>query len=83
MGRTSAPPLDGEAIRRARLRKFLSQAEVAEQCAQRGVKIDRSGLSLIETGIVKRPALKVIPVLAEVLGLDPEEMFKDEDGAAA
>jgi transcriptional regulator with XRE-family HTH domain len=85
MGKTSAPPLDGEAIRRARLGKFLTQAEVAgavhEQCAGLGIKFDRSGLSMIESGKVKRPSLKVVPVLAQVLGMEPAEMFKADDGA--
>ncbi len=81
MGKTSAPPLDGEAIRRARHRRFLTQAEVAgavqEQCAELGIKFDRSGLSMIESGRVKRPSLKVVRALAGVLGLEPDEMFKE------
>jgi transcriptional regulator with XRE-family HTH domain len=80
MGKTSAPPLNGEAIRQARVRKYLTQAEVAaavrEQCEPLGIKFDRSGLSMIESGTVKRPSLKVVPVLAAVLGLEPHEMFK-------
>jgi len=83
MGKTSAPPLDGEAIQKARLGKFLTQAEVAgavhEQVGAFGLKFDRSSLSLIESGRVKRPSLKVVPVLAAVLGLETEQMFKAED----
>lgn len=88
MGKTSAPPLDGEAIRRARLEKFLTQAEVAERVGKRlardHIKFDRSSLSLIESGIVKRPSLKVVRALARVLELKAAEMFKaggdpDED----
>lgn len=85
MGRSSAPPLDGEAIRRARLRKFLTQAEVAgavaQQCSELGIKFDRSGLSRIESGRVKRPVPKLVPVLAGVLGMEVGEMFADEDAA--
>jgi len=84
MGKTSAPPLDGEAIRRARLRQFLTQAEVATQvaslCAADGIKFDRSGLSMIESGAVKRPSLKVVRALTAVLGMDPDEMFKADPG---
>lgn len=82
MGKTSAPPLDGEAIRRARLAKFMTQAEVAAQvaalCTEERIKFDRSGLSFIENGAVKRPSLKVVRALAEVLELDAAEMFKAE-----
>ena len=82
MGKTSAPALDGTAIRRARLARFLTQAEVAAQvsalCAADDIKFDRSGLSLIEGGRVERPSLKVVRALAAVLELDPGEMFKAE-----
>lgn len=84
MGKTSAPPLDGEAIRRARLAKFLTQAEVAERvqkkCTRAGIKFDRSGLSLIESGTVKRPNLKVVRALGQVLDLGANEMFQADDG---
>lgn len=86
MGRNFAPPLDGEAIRWARLCKFMTQAEVAEQVAPLvaadGIKFDRSGLSYIENGSVKRPSPKVIGALSRVLGIEPKAMFKtkDDDG---
>lgn len=79
MGKTSAPPLDGEAIRQARLRLFLTQAEVAEQVAALGVPFDRSGLSLIESGLVKRPRLKLVHALGKVLGLEGDALFGGED----
>lgn len=82
MGKTSAPPLDGEAIRRARLRLFLTQAEVAEQVAELGVPFDRSGLSLIEVGFVKRPRLKVVRALGQVLGLEADSLFMADDGGS-
>ena len=82
MWRPIAPPLDGEVIRQARIGKLLTQAEVAgqvaEQCADAGIKFDRSSLSLIENGRVKHPAVKVIPALAQVLGLEVDEMFMAE-----
>lgn len=76
MGSTSAPPLNGDLIRRARLDKFMTQPEVCEKCAERGLAISPSAISRIESGDVKRPALRVIPVLAEVLGLDVKDMFE-------
>lgn len=82
MGKTSAPPLDGEAIRRARVRQFLNQGDVHERCAELGVKFDRSLLSYIENGKVKRPAPAVVRGLIEVLGLTPEEIYGTEAKAA-
>lgn len=80
MGKTSAPPLDGEAIRQARLRLFLTQAEVAEQIAALGVPFNRSGMSFIESGFVKRPRLKVVRALGQVLGLEADSLFMADDG---
>ncbi len=80
MGRNFAPPLNGDAIRRARLFSGLTQLEVQERCAALGVKLDRSGLSYIENGSVKRPAPKVVKVLSEVLGIEPGDMYKPGDG---
>ena len=82
MGKTNAPPLDGKAIRRARLRLFLTQAEVAEQvariCEAHDIKFDRSNLSYIESGSVKRPSLKVVRALSEVLDLKADEIYAAE-----
>jgi len=75
------PPLNGDVILRARLGKFLTQAEVQKALRDRGITISASSLSRIESGAVERPALRVIPVLAEVLDLDVNEMFKREVAA--
>jgi transcriptional regulator with XRE-family HTH domain len=91
MGRHGGPPLNGPAILRARLYRGLTQQEVAEQCATLGVDIDRSALSLIENSRVRHPHPKIPPVLAQVLGLQPAQMYKtdgepddeEEDEAAA
>lgn len=79
MGKTSAPPLDGKAIRRARIRQFMTQGDVHEGCAAIGVKFDRSLLSYIESGKVKRPSLQVVRGLATVLGLEVDEIFDEDD----
>jgi transcriptional regulator with XRE-family HTH domain len=81
MGKSYAPPLNNEAILRARLYRGLTQQEVAEQCAALDLEIDRSALSLIENGKVKRPHPKIPPVLARVLGLELHEMFKEAEAA--
>ena len=82
MGRSSAPPINGKVLLRARLGKFMSQADVLRGCAERGVVIDQGNLSKIERGLIKWPALRVIPVLADVVGLKAEELFAAEPGDA-
>ena len=83
MGKSTAPPLNGEAVRHARHGHFLTQADVAEQVASRlakdGIKFDRSSLSLIESGAVKRPHPKVVGALAQVLDLEADEIYGSDD----
>ncbi len=81
MGRTSAPPIKGELLREARIRKFMSQADVARECAERGLAIGPTNLSKIERGLIRWPAMRNLPVLAEVLGIDVEELFDSEEAA--
>lgn len=87
MGKSTAPPLAGPAIRKARHGKFMTQAEVAGQVAELvkpdGIRFDRSSLSLIESGDVKRPHPKVVGALAHVLGLEADEIYDDEEAEAA
>lgn len=81
MGRTSAPPIKGEILREARIRKFMSQADVARECAERGLPLDPTNLSKIERGLIKWPAMRSIPILAEVLGVNVEDLFDIEIAA--
>jgi transcriptional regulator with XRE-family HTH domain len=86
MGKSTAPALNSEAIHKARLAGFMTQLEVAQQVtsqlARDGIKFDRSSLSLIESGTVKRPHPKVVRALAQVLGLEAGEIYADEDDDA-
>jgi transcriptional regulator with XRE-family HTH domain len=75
MGRSSAPPVNGKVLRRARLGKFMSQSDVLRELDARGVTLDQGNLSKIERGLIKWPALRVIPALAEVVGLTTDELF--------
>jgi len=81
MGRTSAPPIRGEILREARIRKCMSQADVTRECAERGLTLGEANLSRIERGLIRWPALRTIPILAAVLDVDVDDLF--EDGAAA
>jgi transcriptional regulator with XRE-family HTH domain len=79
MGQSSGiPPINGKALRRARVARFMSQADVLRACAERGIIIDHGNLSKMENGLIRRPRPRIIPVLAEVVGLKPEDLFADE-----
>lgn len=71
---SSGITVNAELIRQARLRKFLTQDEVGQLCAELGHRIDRANLSRIERGLMQ-PGLKKLPVLAEVLGLDIDKLL--------
>ena len=57
----------------------MTQAEVCQACAERGWNIADTNLSRIENGRLKWPALRGIPVLAEVLGVEVDDLFEAED----
>jgi transcriptional regulator with XRE-family HTH domain len=81
MGRTSAPPVNGEVLREARIRKLMSQADVQRECAERGLDLGQDNLSKIERGLIKWPAMRKLPVLAAVLGIEVEAMFAPGEAA--
>jgi transcriptional regulator with XRE-family HTH domain len=85
MGRSNGlAPVNGKALREARIGKFMSQADVLRACVARGVVLDQGNLSRIERGTVRWPAPSIIPVLAEVVGLTTDELLAPApEGASA
>jgi transcriptional regulator with XRE-family HTH domain len=77
------PPLKKELLREARLRKRMSQLEVQQACAERGLVIGQYQLSKLETGAIRWPPLKTLEVLADVLGLEYDDLFEEEKPAGA
>ncbi|MCZ4609708.1 helix-turn-helix transcriptional regulator [Streptomyces sp. Lzd4kr] len=56
-------------VKQQRLRRGMTQQDLADKCAQAGVPVDESQISRIERGIFKpRPRLRA--VLADLLELD-------------
>lgn len=58
-------------IKSERLRKGISQEELAEQC-----EISRNSVSLIETGKINPTILRVVDI-ANVLKVDVDTLIKD------
>lgn len=58
-------------VKSERLRKGLSQEDLAEKC-----EISRNSVSLIETGKINPTILRVIDI-ARVLSVDVNELIKD------
>ena len=58
-------------IKSERLRKGVSQEELAEKC-----DISRNSISLIETGKINPTIIRIIDI-AEVLGVNVETLVKD------
>jgi transcriptional regulator with XRE-family HTH domain len=66
--------VNGELVRVVRLRKGLTQKEVADQCAEiLGQPVMDNLLSKIESGGLGCSP-RVVPVLAKVLGLTVDEL---------
>jgi hypothetical protein len=71
--RTKRPPVNGEVIQAARIRKGMTLEEVQQECAKRGTPV--WNLSRMENGGLKWPHPKVIAVLTDVLDLEPGQML--------
>jgi hypothetical protein len=72
------PPVDGEAIRDARLRKGWTQEQLQVECASRGTPV--WNVSRIESGSIRFPNPASLVALADALELDMADLF---DKAAA
>ncbi|MDX2681067.1 helix-turn-helix transcriptional regulator [Streptomyces sp. NY05-11A] len=67
-------------VKRARLRRGMTQQDLAEKCAEAGAPVDESHLSRIERGIfMPRPRLRA--VLAELLEIDIDEFDNANDAS--
>jgi transcriptional regulator with XRE-family HTH domain len=70
--------LNSKRIRNARLALGLTQEQVQERCAELNVPV--YNISRMESGGLEHPAPRVLPVLAQVLGLEISELLMpDED----
>ena len=59
-------------VKQQRLRRGMTQQDLADKCAQAGVPVDESHISRIERGIyTPRPRLRAL--LAQLLELDIED----------
>ncbi|MFJ2303804.1 multiprotein-bridging factor 1 family protein [Streptomyces sp. NPDC087787] len=66
------PTAATSSVKRERLRRGLTQQDLAEKCANAGVPVDESHISRIERGIfTPRPRLRAL--LAELLDLDIDD----------
>lgn len=63
--------ISGERVREARLKKHLSQSDLAAKLQVEGIVIERDSISRIEIGTRFIPDYE-LPVLAKVLGVSVE-----------
>lgn len=71
--RTNRPPINGEAIQAARMRKGMTQEDVQRECVARGGF--GGNVSRMESGETKWPHPRTIAALADVLGLEIEDLL--------
>ena len=61
----------GKVLKESRLRKSLSQEDLALECG-----LDRTFISMLERG-VRQPSLSSIFIIAEALGIKPSRLVKN------
>lgn len=71
----------GDLVRRARLRKGLTQQQVVDRCIELGLSFNDSSLSKIERNDLGCSA-RVLPVLAKVLDLTVDDLLAGDEAAA-
>lgn len=67
------PPINGEVIREARLRKGMTQEEVQQECAKRGHPV--YNLSRMENGDLRWPHPRALLVLSEALAMEVTDFY--------
>lgn len=80
----SMPSETTSRVKQQRLRRGMTQQDLADKCAEAGVPVDESHISRIERGIyTPRPRLRAL--LAELLDLDIDdfEQRAEMSGTAA
>ena len=60
----------GKVLRESRLKKSLSQEDLALECG-----LDRTFISMLERGL-RQPSLSSIFIISEVLGIKPSRLIK-------
>ena len=81
MGRNNIPPINGKLILQKRLRLRLTQAQLGQKCGELGYEMDRTNISRIESGAVKYPSRRCLPVLADALGLKISDLLTENAGS--
>lgn len=71
--RTKRPPIRGEVIRDARLSKGMTQEQVQQECAKRGIPV--FNLSRMENGDLKWPSPRAVLALADVLEREVLDLY--------
>jgi transcriptional regulator with XRE-family HTH domain len=74
--RTSRP-LSGPKLRVLRLRRELSQRDLAERCKQAGRSVTQGQISRLEEGHNTRPFMPLVRALAASLDVDVEDLLEE------
>ena len=78
---STAITISGQVILRGRLRKGMTLRDLSARCRSLGAPIDYSFLSRIERGL-SQPTPRVLPALAEALGIEVDDLFTSASTAA-
>jgi transcriptional regulator with XRE-family HTH domain len=77
--RTNRPPINGQVLLKARMRKGLTQEAVQAECARRGQPV--YNLSRWENGRTRWPSPPALKLVTDVLGLELEAVFQQPAAA--
>lgn len=69
--------MSGQKLQTLRLRRELSQSDLAEKCAEAGRPVTQGQISRLEAGHNVRPYMPLVRALATSLDVDVDDLFED------
>lgn len=73
----SRHPISGARLRALRVRRELSQRDLAQLCVTHGRPVTQGQISRIEQGRSRRPYMPLVRALAKSLAVEPEDLLEE------
>lgn len=70
-------PLSGPKLRALRIRRELSQQDLAKRCAEAGRSVTQGQISRLEHGHNRNPYMPLVRALATSLNADVEDLLEE------
>jgi len=70
-------PISGARLRALRVRREMSQSDLAKQCKEQGQSVTQGQISHLEQGYSRRPYMPLLRALAKSLDVDVDDLLEE------